>query len=98
MRLEFSHATKEAAFSRANGFCEHCKLPLNGERPEYHHITEAWLGGDNSLENCLVVHKRCHKLLTKDVSHKRVAKVKRIKKKKANVKRKYQWPKRQFGT
>jgi 5-methylcytosine-specific restriction endonuclease McrA len=98
LRLEFSHATKEAAFSRANGFCEHCKLPLNGERPEYHHITEAWLGGDNSLENALVVHKRCHKLLTKVVSHKRVAKVKRIVKSAAGIKRKYRWPKRSFAT
>jgi len=87
MRLEFDAKTKKAANARANGFCEHCKLPLGGERPEHHHILEAWLGGDNSLENCLVVHVRCHKLLTKNVSQKRIAKTKRVRDKSAGVRR-----------
>jgi 5-methylcytosine-specific restriction endonuclease McrA len=64
MRLEFSRKTKDEAYGRNKGICEHCGLPFGAERPEYHHIKEAYLGGDNSLANCLVVHQRCHKRLT----------------------------------
>jgi 5-methylcytosine-specific restriction endonuclease McrA len=64
MRLEFSVATRKEAYERSKGICEHCRLPFGNERPEYHHVTEAYLGGDNSLANCLVIHKRCHKWLT----------------------------------
>jgi 5-methylcytosine-specific restriction protein A len=89
MRLEFSKTTKEAGYDRCKidgvPHCEDCRLPLGAERPEYHHILEAWLGGDNSLENCQVVHYRCHKRLTKTQSIPRVAKVRRIEAKNAGI-------------
>lgn len=67
MRNEFDRKTKEAAFTRANGNCEYCHLSLAGERPEYHHILECAFGGQSTLKNCLVVHKKCHAILTKTV-------------------------------
>jgi hypothetical protein len=60
MRQEFSKATKAAAFERANGMCEcGCQMPLVG-RPEYDHNQEDFIGGNNSLENCRCVNKKCH--------------------------------------
>lgn len=64
MRLEFSLKTKKEGYERSNGICEHCHQPFGAEEPEYHHIREAYLKGGNGLDNLLVVHKRCHRLLT----------------------------------
>lgn len=77
-RLEFSRATKEAAYERCKGKCELCCMPFDNRTPEYHHEIEAAMGGDNSLENCQVLCPKCHGLITRTVSAPRVAKVKRI--------------------
>lgn len=40
-------------------------MPFNGKRREFHHILAANDGGDNTLENMLVLCVGCHKPLTK---------------------------------
>lgn len=67
-RIEFSVRVRKAAWDRAQGRCE-CgcgrafgKHPK--ERPEYHHRLAAYLGGEPTVENCLVVRWDCHRLLT----------------------------------
>ena len=99
MRLEFSTRTMLAAWRRSLGICEcGCAQPIKPDRPEYHHILEAGLGGDNGLENCQVLKPKCHRLITNGQSIPRIAKVNRIVRKAAGIKRKYRWPKRKFGT
>lgn len=59
---EFSKATKVEAFKRCNGHCEcGCGVKIiAGDGPEYDHRIPVALGGDNSIDNCLVKRKRCH--------------------------------------
>ncbi len=66
-----------------------CGAPFFEERPEYHHIIPAAFGGmgDNRLDNCLVVHKRCHKRLTADVTIPQTSKANRILEKRAGLRR-----------
>ena len=67
-RLNFSRKTKAQAFARSGGKCECGKcggIRLVAGKFQYHHIKEANDGGDNSLENCLVITNECHKPLTK---------------------------------
>ena len=85
-RQEFSRLTKQLAFGRAKGLCENCKLPFKGI--EYHHILEAELGGDNSINNCLVLCRPCHKFFTKTQSAPRIAKSNRIRNKRMGITRK----------
>lgn len=60
MRQEFSKTTKLAAWERCGGKCEcGCNQKIYGDA-EYDHIIEATLGGDNSLENCRVLKRKCH--------------------------------------
>lgn len=63
---EFTKAVKIAAFQRSNGHCEcGCGVKIiAGDGPEYDHIIEVALGGDNSLENCRVLRRRCHEKKT----------------------------------
>lgn len=67
-RQEFSKQTKLAAWQRAGGHCE-CgcgQKIIAGDGPEYDHRLEARLGGDASLENCVVLRKRCHAAKTSE--------------------------------
>lgn len=59
---EFSKRTKLDAWARSGGHCEcGCGVKIiSGDGPEYDHKIEVALGGDNSLENCVVLRKRCH--------------------------------------
>jgi 5-methylcytosine-specific restriction endonuclease McrA len=80
------------AFERAGGFCERCGAKL-WRGVEYHHIIEAYLGGDNSLENCCVACRPCHVELTAE-RHPAIDKTRRLADKQMNItKRK----KRPFG-
>lgn len=97
MRREFPAKVKEAAFERSEGNCEHCGLPFAGERPEYHHVLECGFGGEPTLDNCLAVHKRCHRRITSTQSVPLIAKADRVKRKAAGIKRKHKWPQRRFG-
>ena len=64
---EFPQAIRKAAWSRCDGICEcGCSVKIRaGDGPEYHHILEDWLGGEPTLENCMVVRATCHKAITK---------------------------------
>ena len=86
-RAEFDVPTQKAAWRRCKGNCEAewCGLPIEPERPHYHHIIEAMLKPDNSLENCQVLHVRCHKIITSGRA-KPLAKVRRIVNKRAGIK------------
>jgi 5-methylcytosine-specific restriction protein A len=60
-RAEFSRKTKAAAFMRSGGGCERCSAKLFAGNVEYDHQLPCALGGDNSLENCLVLCRACHR-------------------------------------
>ena len=90
-RKEFSDKTKELAFKRANGCCEICGFPFAGERPDYDHILSCEEGGDNSVDNCAVIHSRCHKQKTKDHSRRR-AKTKRVRRKTRGIRKPSRFP------
>ena len=78
MRTEFSKATKREALAQSRGVCRKCRLPLQPPRIEYDHILSAFLGGDNSLENCQVLCTPCHRGKTSKVDVPVAAKVKRL--------------------
>ena len=70
-RAEFSKATKEAALVRQGYKCASCATPIValgqrqdlhafGEWGEAHHIRHSRAGGDNSLENCVIICRSCH--------------------------------------
>jgi 5-methylcytosine-specific restriction endonuclease McrA len=63
-RHEFTVTIKMAAWRRAHGKCENCRLPFGGRRPEYHHSREDFFGGAATLENCLCICPPCHKWFT----------------------------------
>lgn len=91
-RAEFSRKTKLAALTRAMDkdghiICERCGARIAaGNGPEYHHSTEAAIGGANTIGNCLVLCIRpCHKAVTAKHSIPQVAKTKRIANKRAGI-------------
>jgi len=89
-RLEFPQSVRKAAWQRADGRCEcGCGLhfDLNHPKgcPEYHHRIEAYLGGDNSLDNCLCIRKDCHAVITATESAPRAAKVRREEKRRTGT-------------
>lgn len=65
-RKEFSKAVKLAAWQRCEGRCEcGCGVKIfPGDGPEYDHRLEDTLGGEPTLENCVVLRGRCHKAKT----------------------------------
>jgi len=67
-RAEFSDKIKGQAWERCGGMCESCgEVIRSGNGPEYHHVIDAAIGGDNTLENCQVLCIRpCHKAVTDD--------------------------------
>lgn len=75
-RQEFSQRTKLKAYDRAAGICEcGCGLPLKGARSiEYDHRIPCELGGDNSLDNCVVMRWECHQAKTAGDDMPRIAK------------------------
>jgi 5-methylcytosine-specific restriction endonuclease McrA len=68
MRTEFTAKTRLEAFTRSRGRCEECKNKLfDGEaRYDYDHVIPDGLCGDNSLGNCMVLCRTCHKAKTRD--------------------------------
>lgn len=84
-RAEFSKATKLAAFERCAGRCEKCTQKILGT-PEYDHVIEETLTHDNSLENCMVLCARCHRLKTNE-NRPEIDKTRRIAEKRAGVRK-----------
>lgn len=76
MRQEFPGKIKLAAFERSKGHCEKCKARVIG-RAEYDHILPDWLGGEPTLDNCMVMCSKCHRAKTSGEDVPRIAKAKR---------------------
>lgn len=93
MRAEFSKKTKLARFEHAKGHCEDCGCKIIGSA-EYDHVIEDTLTHDNSFENCRCLCKKCHSRKTKK-NRPQIDKTRRIYEKRAGVRSKRPFPKRQ---
>lgn len=79
MRSEFNTRTKLKAWEKSEGKCEKCGVKLEvGDAREFDHRIPCALGGDNSLENCVVLCKLCHKEKTSTEDIPRIAKANRV--------------------
>lgn len=76
-RSEFTRAVKAAAFLRANGHCECCTAKLSSGNMEYDHRIPDALGGEATLENCVVLCRTCHRAKTTKQDVPAIAKAKR---------------------
>jgi len=87
-RAEFPKKVKLAAWERSGGICEcGCMLKIIGT-PEYDHWpVPAALGGAGTLENCRVLSKKCHRLITAEKDVPAIAKSQRIFEKRVGVRR-----------
>ena len=93
MRREFSKQVKRDAFLRAGGHCEgiqmaeRCWAKLTLGKYHYDHDIPDALGGEPTLENCVVLCIACHKdkTATKDVPA--IAKTKRIQDRQKGIKK-----------
>jgi 5-methylcytosine-specific restriction protein A len=87
-RREFSKDVRRAALARADGYCEatggyyglnagqRCNMPLD-RGVEFDHAIADSIGGEPTLENCVVACTRCHGFKTRHVDTPRAAKTKR---------------------
>lgn len=77
MRREFSKAVKIAAWQRADGHCENCGMKLWPGKYRYDHDIPDQLGGEPTLDNCVVRCLACdgEKTYSEDIP--RIAKAKR---------------------
>ena len=98
-RSEFSVSTKKAAKERAGDNCENCGALFSAANPcEYDHDLPDGLGGDNSIENCVVPCRACHKLKTKTEDRPRIDKASRIRDKRHGLtEAKRKWPSKKFN-
>lgn len=89
MRLEFPQKVKAQAFVRAAGKCEgpNCGARLTLGKVEYDHDLACDLGGDNSLENCVVLCTPCHKAKTATHDMPLISKGRRIRKREIGIKK-----------
>lgn len=86
MRREFGKPVKRAALDRAAGRCEgilsgsdeRCPCPLTPGRFHFDHDLPDWMGGQPTLENCVVLCIPCHHEKTAGVDIPAIAKAKRI--------------------
>lgn len=60
-RREFPNKVKKAAYQRANGYCEICGAVLTVGKFRYDHRLPDALGGEPTLENCVVQCLPCDK-------------------------------------
>ena len=91
-RQEFTTATRKDALKRAKGQCEcGCGMPLDLLKGfDFDHVIACALGGDNSLENCRVINRTCHKVKTATEDMPRIKKVRRSDKKRDGLERRKQ--------
>ena len=86
-RLEFTNKTKLQAWKRANGQCQKCDVELKEGNIHYDHITPCGNGGNNSLDNCMVLCRSCHGVKTASKDMPSIAKTKRIERKHLGIKK-----------
>lgn len=84
-RREFSSKVKRAAYERANGQCEgslddgeRCPCKLTRGKFHYDHDIADWMGGEPTLDNCVVLCIPCHHDKTAGIDIPAIAKAKRI--------------------
>jgi 5-methylcytosine-specific restriction endonuclease McrA len=58
--MGFNSNTLTQAYHRQNGKCAICGIKLDGSY-EGHHILMQKHGGPDSVDNCAVLHERCHR-------------------------------------
>jgi len=84
-RVEFTLATKLAAWRRCEGKCESCKTPFYGKPKAYDHINPTVFSHNASLENCQVLCVECHTRKTGEEDIPAVAKSNRVLKREAGL-------------
>lgn len=78
MRSEFPKSVKISAWNRCAGICE-CGCGQKIITPEYdHHPIPASLDGPGTLDNCRVLAKKCHRVITATVDIPALSKSDRI--------------------
>lgn len=77
-RREFPTKVKVAAFQRAAGRCENCTAHLIAGKFEYDHRLADGLGGEPTLDNCVVLCRACHSAKTATHDVPMIAKSKRV--------------------
>jgi len=97
-RVEFSAATKRAAWALSGGNCQRCRRPFfsRGDKHHYDHIIPTWISGRNDLKNCWVLCVPCHKIKTKE-DQALIARARRSIKKKLGLKKRRGPPIRSRG-
>jgi 5-methylcytosine-specific restriction enzyme A len=90
-RREFTAKIKVAAFERADGRCEECTARLAAGNVEYDHRIPDALGGDPTLDNCVVLCRACHRTKTSGQDVPRIAKKNRQHAKHIGAKVKRPW-------
>jgi 5-methylcytosine-specific restriction endonuclease McrA len=87
-RIEFSNATKLAAWKRAAGHCERCGALLMGKFSyEYDHDKPCAFDGQGTVENCRVLCRPCHGRKTASEDVPAIAKSNRIRRETAHIRR-----------
>ena len=85
-RREFPAKVRLAAWDRSGGNCEDCGIKIiTGQGPEYDHDLPDDLGGEPTLENCVVRCIPCHRVKTREEDIPRITKARRLRKKAANA-------------
>jgi 5-methylcytosine-specific restriction enzyme A len=85
-RREFPKSVRLAAFERANGKCEGCDGRLYPGKFHYDHDLPDGLGGEPTLDNCVVRCTACHGLKTAKKDVPAIAKADRVKAKSIGAK------------
>lgn len=76
-RREFSAKIRVQAFERASGRCENCGVKLAAGAIQYDHSIPDAMGGEPTLDNCMVLCRACHGSKTSKDDVPAIAKAKR---------------------
>lgn len=58
--FEFTKVVRSACYTREHGICQFCGKSVLPTLATYHHILPIDSGGDGSLPNCMLLHRKCH--------------------------------------
>ena len=62
-RPEFPPDIKNKVIERSKNRCERCTIEFNDNfKGEFHHIIPVVFGGDNSIDNCSLLCRNCHRI------------------------------------
>lgn len=87
-RNEFKSGVRLAAWERCKGRCEKCTARLYPGKFQYDHIRPDGLGGEATLENCMVLCSACHSIKTHTEDRPIMQKADNIRKKHLGIKAK----------